>query len=155
MPLNSRWGSRRLAFRHYTFAIERRLPYLLLGVLGALALGLIGGAHARGTAGAAPAKLTVKATEFKFALSKPKVAVGTTVFAVRNNGSIIHDFVINGKKTRTLQPGQQQTLKVVFRKPGRYVFYCSVPGHRSAGMKGLLTVGKKLAPVTPVSEVVP
>jgi plastocyanin len=25
-------------------------------------------------------------------------------------------------------------------KPGRYVFYCPVPGHRAAGMRGTLTV---------------
>jgi uncharacterized cupredoxin-like copper-binding protein len=29
------------------------------------------------------------------------------------------------------------TLKL---KPGRYVFYCSVPGHRQAGMEGTLNV---------------
>jgi uncharacterized cupredoxin-like copper-binding protein len=35
--------------------------------------------------------------------------------------------------------GGSKTL-VVHLKPGTYTFYCSVPGHRAAGMQGTLTV---------------
>jgi plastocyanin len=40
--------------------------------------------------------------------------------------------------TPTFQGGSK-TLKLTL-KPGTYTFYCSVPGHRQAGMEGTLTV---------------
>jgi plastocyanin len=36
--------------------------------------------------------------------------------------------------------GGTQTLDVTDLAPGKYVFYCTVPGHREAGMQGNLTV---------------
>ena len=35
--------------------------------------------------------------------------------------------------------GGTKTLKLTL-KAGAYTFYCSVPGHRAAGMQGTLTV---------------
>jgi uncharacterized cupredoxin-like copper-binding protein len=37
--------------------------------------------------------------------------------------------------------GKGGVSKVVMTlKPGKYTFYCTVPGHEKAGMKGILTV---------------
>jgi plastocyanin len=48
----------------------------------------------------------------------------------------------NGNVLGETQPaaGGKQTLQVPNLAPGKYVFYCTVPGHREAGMEGNLTV---------------
>ena len=79
--------------------------------------------------------ITVKASEFKFALSKKSAHHGTVVFKVTNKGHITHDFKIGGKKTKMLSPGKSATLKVTLKK-GSFKYVCTVPGHAAAGMKG-------------------
>jgi len=87
-----------------------------------------------------PLKISVAMTEFKFAL-KPKTATKRlVVFAVKNNGSIAHDFKIAGKKTAVVAAGKSRTLRVTFKKAGRYPFLCTLPSHAPAGMKGVLIV---------------
>jgi uncharacterized cupredoxin-like copper-binding protein len=43
------------------------------------------------------------------------------------------------KSGQVVQPGGSSTVSLDLR-PGRYTFYCPVPGHRQAGMEGTLTV---------------
>jgi plastocyanin len=43
------------------------------------------------------------------------------------------------KSGQVVQPGGTSTVSLDLR-PGRYTFYCPVPGHRQAGMEGTLTV---------------
>ncbi len=89
-----------------------------------------------------PAGVTVKAkeTEFKIALSTKTVKAGTVTFDVSNGGKIQHDLSIQGgKKTALINPGSSAKLTVTLKK-GSYTLYCSVPGHRQAGMVAKLTV---------------
>jgi uncharacterized cupredoxin-like copper-binding protein len=63
-------------------------------------------------------------------------------FDFTNKASIPHAFAIKGNgvnaKGKTVTGGSD-TLTVKL-KPGTYTFYCPVPGHEAAGMKGTLTV---------------
>jgi plastocyanin len=64
-------------------------------------------------------------------------------FAVDNAGKIPHDLAVEGngieKKTPLLDPGKEGGLKVAL-KPGKYRFYCTVPGHAQSGMDDEVTV---------------
>lgn len=81
-----------------------------------------------------------KPSEFKFTLSKKSILKGTAVFKIANKGMISHDFKILGKKSAAVKSGKTTTLKVVFKKAGRYAYMCTLPGHAPAGMKGVLVV---------------
>jgi uncharacterized cupredoxin-like copper-binding protein len=91
----------------------------------------------------APASVQVSESEFKIALPKSTVAAGSYSFEVKNDGHIPHNLVVQGngvdEKTPTIQPGKSATLSVDL-KPGTYDVYCSIPGHKQAGMDAKLTV---------------
>jgi uncharacterized cupredoxin-like copper-binding protein len=105
----------------------------------ALAAGVLSAVPALGSRDATTT-VTVRASEFKFVLSRTRVPKGTVIFKVINKGSIAHDFKINGKKTPLIKRGKSTTLRVVFRRAKKDPYLCTVPGHAAAGMKGNLTV---------------
>src|SRR5438128_1823171 len=47
----------------------------------------------------------VRASEFKFVLSRKSAPRGRVVFVVKNVGVAIHDFKISGKRTRAIDSG--------------------------------------------------
>ena len=58
-----------------------------------------------------------------------------------NEGMLQHDFVIEDTDFRTeLLNGGESDEIVVNLPAGEYTYYCSVAGHREAGMVGTLTV---------------
>jgi uncharacterized cupredoxin-like copper-binding protein len=114
---------------------------VLLAIVCAIGAVSAAGAGAAVQQSAATTTITVKAGEFFFKLSKSSVAKpGTVVFAVKNVGHLAHDFKIAGKKTALVQPGKSATLKVVFKKAGKFTYLCTVPGHAANGMEGRFTV---------------
>jgi uncharacterized cupredoxin-like copper-binding protein/mono/diheme cytochrome c family protein len=72
---------------------------------------------------------------------------------VTNNGASQHDFVIDelGIKTKLLNPGESETV-TVNAPAGDYTYYCSVPGHRQAGMEGTLTISADAGQAAPAGD---
>jgi nitrite reductase (NO-forming) len=112
------------------------------------------------TVAATPSNLTtnvaVTASEFKFSPSSIQVPLGQKVtFTLNNTGVVEHDITIQGTGfTLLANPGQTTTGDFTFDKPGAFSFFCSIPGHKDAGMKGTLTVIDPSAP-PPVVQPVP
>jgi plastocyanin len=70
---------------------------------------------------------------------------GNVAIDYDNPSPVPHSIAVataNGNVVGEVQPfsGGKQTLDLNDLKPGKYVFYCTVPGHREAGMEGDLTV---------------
>jgi uncharacterized cupredoxin-like copper-binding protein len=70
---------------------------------------------------------------------------GTVTIAMMNpkSSGTMHGIAVEGngvdKNGKIVAAGSTSTLAVSL-KPGKYTFYCPVPGHRQAGMQGTLTV---------------
>jgi plastocyanin len=99
---------------------------------------------AGGKKAATSTTITVKASEFKYVLSKKTVAKpGKVVFKVTNVGKIAHNFVILSginKATPLIQPHKSATLTVTFKKKGKYTYECTVGEHAEEGMLGTFVV---------------
>ncbi len=94
-------------------------------------------------AGAAAQKVTLVAREFSYTPNRITVKAGQPVQLVLDNKGVIeHDFVLVGFKVKmgTVQPGKTGTVTFTPNAKGTFPFYCSVPGHKEAGMTGTLVV---------------
>jgi len=88
-------------------------------------------------------KITVVGTEFAFSPSAITLKNGQAVeLTFKNNGAYPHNLTITDLdvKTKTIQPGEEDTVQFTPTKTGQFSFVCTVPGHVDKGMKGILTV---------------
>ena len=101
----------------------------------------------RGAPGQAPEALldarevTIAAGEMWFDPDTLEVAADEpTNVTVVNDGDVFHDLTIDELDLRIdVDPGQRVTAGLEIEEAGEYDYYCSVPGHAGAGMRGTLT----------------
>ncbi len=113
-----------------------------------------------------PATVTLSARDLAFVPNQLSLKAGVPMTLVlKNEGSIEHDVVVEGLNSApatasshghsepshsmgVLPPGtvhvsahggEHATVELT-PKPGTFEFYCSVPGHRAAGMRGVIEV---------------
>ena len=83
------------------------------------------------------------AGQLSYNTKKLSAKAGTVTIMMANVSPVEHNVTVaEGSKVLGATPtftGGKRMLKLTL-KPGTYTFYCSVPGHRQAGMEGTLTV---------------
>jgi plastocyanin len=89
--------------------------------------------------------IVVTGTEYKFELSRSKLAPGAYTFKLDNAGKQPHNLTVAGPQvsneaTPTIPGGKSATVDATL-VAGTYDLYCSVPGHKQLGMDVKLTVG--------------
>lgn len=95
------------------------------------------------TASATAQIVTVTGNEFAFTPSTITVKKGEPVqITFKNAGKYPHNLTISelSLQTKTIQPGQEDTITFTPTKVGSFTFICTVPGHADRGMKGTLSV---------------
>jgi len=93
-----------------------------------------------GPVGSANTTVQVGMFEYGYNLSQQAVPSGQVTFVIRNNGSEVHNFSVQGVKVGAiLNPGQTETYTVGL-PAARFSYVCDVPFHIDRGMLGSLTV---------------
>jgi plastocyanin len=86
-------------------------------------------------------QIEVTGSSFAFDPDEIEVAAGEDVAIVLTSTDILHDFTIDELDAHVAADGgETATGGLRADEPGRYTFYCTVAGHRSAGMEGTLIV---------------
>jgi|AmaraimetFIIA100_FD_contig_71_2317566_length_2439_multi_6_in_0_out_0_2 uncharacterized cupredoxin-like copper-binding protein len=92
-----------------------------------------------------PSTIRLVAEEFRFTPKEVTIPTGDIAFAVTNQGEIEHNLAVEdpgGKRVvqiAIIEPGETKSITASL-PAGTYVIYCTLPGHREAGMAATLRV---------------
>ena len=133
---------------------RRALPVVLVLAALVLALSACGGGSSSssttpattgggGGGGGSTVKISADPSgALKYEQTDVSATAGSITIDFTNMSSLPHDVTIegNGASGATDQITDSTTSTTVDLDPGTYTFFCSVDGHRAAGMEGTLTV---------------
>jgi plastocyanin len=135
---------------------RRALPLLVLLAALALLLAACGGGNGEsattsstattssGGGGGSTVKIAADPSgALKFDTTSLEATAGNVTIDFTNDSSISHDVKIEGNgvsEEGTDQVTGGSTSATLDLQPGTYTFFCSVDGHRAAGMEGTLVV---------------
>ena len=119
--------------------MRNRFP--LAALLAAALGGCAGGTGLPSVDGPTRAALELTATEMRYEPKEVAVAAGDIPIVLHNAGVVRHDLRVEGRPALLVEAGPGETVTATWSLPaGRFRIYCSIPGHRPAGMEGLLEV---------------
>jgi plastocyanin len=111
------------------------------------AIGKKGGATGGGPSGTAKANAqnvveipTDPTGQLAYKFKSASAKAGKVTVESKNDASVPHDIALQGGPSGSVVQGGAVSKFTANLKPGSYTFYCTVPGHEQAGMKGTLTV---------------
>ena len=133
---------------------RRALPLVLVLAALVLALSACGGGSSSssttpatsgggGGGGGSTVKISADPSgALKYEQTDVSATAGSITIDFTNMSSLPHDVTIegNGASGATDEITDSTTSTTVDLDPGTYTFFCSVDGHRAAGMEGTLTV---------------
>ncbi len=100
-----------------------------------------GSSHTNTPTATGAREIDVTAGRFRFKPNEITVGAGEDVTIVLSSKDLFHDFFVKGtghvvgaKAKKTKKGG------LMIEEPGTYKFWCTVEGHRAAGMKGTIVV---------------
>lgn len=88
-------------------------------------------------------EFTIEGSEFKFSPDTIQVSKGDKVkITFKNTGNFPHNLIIDelNVATKTINPGQTNTVEFTVGKTGTFAFYCGVDEHRRKGMEGQIEI---------------
>jgi nitrite reductase (NO-forming) len=96
------------------------------------------------TAAPVPTTVSVRARSYSYTPKRLSLPAGQRVTVQLTSADVRHDFAVSGpgfksKVIVTVNPKKTATGTLTLPKPGKYTFYCTIQGHRAAGMQGTIT----------------